>query len=344
MEDDRRLLLKAFLYHTGLGYDIGHEIGAAMHTGSMKGVSSRMPSLRTARTGLACVALSSSSSSSSSSSPSSKSSHSTSLIAFGGHNRETGRLNCTEILHHNETSWVSGPSLVAPRFLFGAGSIQGGVLAAGGDDGGSYLTSVEYLPSTESNWTHCMDLPAPRRGCGSAGINGGLFLVGGHDGVSDVATTETIRLEEGGRVESGPTLPGALFLPGVCEEGGRVYCCGGFGEEVGERKVYALDLREGVWQKSPPLREARGGAACCSSKGRVRVYGGMRGDAEGTLLSSSESFCPIAGRWTTLTPLSTALSGAGCAEYREGVAIVGGSRQAAPGESENMVNHCVQII
>ena len=64
------------------------------------------------------------------------------------------------------------------------------LLAAGGFDGHSDLSSVERYDPVRNEWSSVANMSVPRSGFGMSTLNGKLHAVGGYDGVTYLASAE----------------------------------------------------------------------------------------------------------------------------------------------------------
>ena len=82
-------------------------------------------------------------------------------------------------------TWRQEPSLNTPRSWPVVWTTSEGIYAAGGNDGNSFLSSIEFLPNGGSAWVPVAgDLPRTLYGADTIALNGSVYLVGGYDGNS----------------------------------------------------------------------------------------------------------------------------------------------------------------
>src|SRR3989442_642938 len=85
--------------------------------------------------------------------------------------------------------WTTKAPMPTPRTGLAAGVVNGILYAVGGNDGVSFLGTVEAYDPATNTWTTKASMPTVRTGLATGVVNGILYAVGGNNG-SFLATVE----------------------------------------------------------------------------------------------------------------------------------------------------------
>ena len=211
--------------------------------------------------------------------------------------------------------------------------VPGGLLAAGGFDGGVVTSSCERYEVATGAWSAAASLPGPRRGATAHAVGGAVFLVGGEDGGGGLPTAvlryapEADVWEAVAELGTGRTGHASAVLPS-----GKVLVCGGYDGAVDLASCETFDPQTYEVAPAASLATGRSSFVLLGIDGNawqgLLAVGGFN-PAAGFQLASTERYDPIEDVWTPDADLPTAVDNlAGASLY--GRPIVTGGRVYDP--------------
>ena len=186
-----------------------------------------------------------------------------------------------------------------PRTGLAAGVVNGILYAVGGNDGVSFLGTVEAYDPATNTWTTKASMPTVRTGLATGVVNGILYAVGGNDG-SFLATVEAYdpATNTWTTKDSMPTARTGLAA-GVVN--GILYAVGGNDGMSFLGTVEAYDPATNTWTTKASMPTVRTDLAAEVVNGILYAVGGNNGPFLGTV----EAY-RVTNTWTTKAPMLTA--------------------------------------
>merc|ERR1711867_296460 len=86
----------------------------------------------------------------------------TGFVVAGGYVDDSEYLGSVEFYSYRDHSWIQLGSLVTPRYFHSVTTVNGMLVASGGFNVETLLTSVEYFNVTRSEWEVLTNLPEGR--------------------------------------------------------------------------------------------------------------------------------------------------------------------------------------
>lgn len=196
--------------------------------------------------------------------------------------------------------------------------------------GGSAEPATVSIEIPAARWVGLPDLPVAVSRPAGAVVAGVPYLFGGE--TSGGGRNGKVLTYDGAIaawVEDADGMPTPVSNACATVLGARVYVLGGSGATTPATVgLQAFDTPSGAWSvvASDPLPEARAAASCASHDGRVYLFGGDAGGAEGSTTAWRYDPADAPGtRWsTTLAPLPTPLSYAAAITVGDRIFVVGG--------------------
>lgn len=111
------------------------------------------------------------------------------IYALGGRWAGIGELRSIEIYDPSANAWRGGPSMLRPHAGFGAATLQGRPLIAGGElimAGRETLTAFAVYHPTAQRWSAGPQMPYPVHGVPAAAVGARFFLLGGSQVAGDI--------------------------------------------------------------------------------------------------------------------------------------------------------------
>ena len=211
--------------------------------------------------------------------------------------------------------------------------VPGGLLAAGGFDGGVVTASCERYEVATGAWSAAASLPGPRRGATAHAVGGAVYVLGGEDGGGGLPTAvlryapEADVWEAVADLGTGRTGHASAVLPS-----GKVLVCGGYDGAVDLASCETFDPQTYEVAPAASLATGRSSFVLLGIDGNawqgLLAVGGFN-PAAGFQLASTERYDPVEDVWTADADLPTAVDNlAGTSLY--GRPIVTGGRVYDP--------------
>jgi hypothetical protein len=213
------------------------------------------------------------------------------LVVAGGttNGSPSGAVGTVELL--TRSGFVTGPSLLTPRYTHGVGVDDGGVIyvAGGWNVSGTLLTSAESLGTAASSWVAIAAMPGGHAYHALARLDPGRVLL--------ADTTPCVAYDVGSGTWIARGSPATLRdRCGLVHTGdNKVWNIGGNGSGA-VANVDAYDATGDSWLARAPLsikRYGLGGAV----GGDLRIY--AVGGIDGIALKAVEAYLPGANRWSS---------------------------------------------
>lgn len=179
------------------------------------------------------------------------------------------------VLRAGATTWEPIASLPVPRAAAAAGAIDGRIVVAAGQGGGSLLEpALVYDPAMDA-WTEGAAIPTPREHVAGFVHAGELWVLGGRR-LTLSTNTDVVEIYDPATDawRTGPAMPTEHGGFGAAVLDGAAYVVGGEQPDRALDTVEALDLARGTWTTLTPVPTPRHGHAVAAAAGRVWVIGG----------------------------------------------------------------------
>lgn len=209
--------------------------------------------------------------------------------------------------------WTAKAPMPTARAESAAGTINGRLYVAGGEDGTKPLAALEvYDPSTDT-WTAKTPMPAAINAAASAVINGRLYVAGGaalndptqpgpfntlysYDPATDTWTT----------LAPMPTPEDGAAAASI---NGQLYVVGGITQAVTNNPRNAIlqvyDPTTNTWATKASMPTARAGAEAVAINGQLYVVGGTTDNTSSGYTGALEVYDPATDTWTSKAPMPT---------------------------------------
>lgn len=232
---------------------------------------------------------------------------------------------------------ATGQEPIAPMMESRSGhvlaEVPGGLLAAGGFDGGVVTASCERYEVATGAWSAAASLPGPRRGATAHAVGGAVYVLGGEDGGGGLPTAvlryapEADVWEAVAELGTGRTGHASAVLPS-----GKVLVCGGYDGAVDLASCETFDPQTYEVAPAASLATGRSSFVLLGIDGNawqgLLAVGGFN-PAAGFQIASTERYDPVEDVWTPDADLPTAVDNlAGASLY--GRPIVTGGRVYDP--------------
>ena len=186
--------------------------------------------------------------------------HDENVVILGGRMLETsGYTNSVILFNVHRTKWQERPPMEERRINHASVVCNGAVYAIGGDNGSSYLDSIERInveeliqhsssssTSSANGWTmlNCR-LSMKRKGCAAAVVHDRFIVVaGGYNGNNYLSSVDILDTAFGNSclVISGPSMEKYRCYFGMAVIGRRIYAVCGWSESGYPRSVEYLEF------------------------------------------------------------------------------------------------------
>uniref|UniRef100_A0A158R4S6 BACK domain-containing protein n=1 Tax=Syphacia muris TaxID=451379 RepID=A0A158R4S6_9BILA len=193
-------------------------------------------------------------------------------------------------------------------FLMGGLLDKQHVIAIGGYNGFTRLTSAEIFDVEANQWKLTANMETRRSDGGCAVINGIPYAVGGFDGTQCYKTVEYYEAEYNRWISMRPMRRKRSGV-GVVALHGAIFVCGGFDGLIRQNTSELYDPREGRWHTMQSMKLNRSNFGIEFFDKRVMVCGGFMQDQwnRGTV-EFCECYDIRANSWHQMAPLNHARS------------------------------------
>ena len=185
-------------------------------------------------------------------------------------------------------SWVSGPSLPAPRVGLSLASVGAKIYAIGGR--GQNAGQIFVFDPGSHNWTTSKSsLPSPRSDSAVVAVDNEIYVIGGAAG--HVATARVDIFDPAhGTWRAGPPLPAPREGHVAAVLDGSIHVTGG--QSISPPKTYpdhfVLAAGGTQWSRAAPIPTPRHGAVAAVAHGKLFVVGGSPGAGVYTVFTASD--------------------------------------------------------
>ena len=227
---------------------------------------------------------------------------------------------------HETRNWTALPSMITPRYHFGATAIGEKIYIAGGrkrNDGS--LSSAEIFDSKSNECIPLPDMKEKRSGCAVVSVNGKVYIFGRDDDKRYIVSGEMFDPA----TNKWTPIPGmkkdrAYFA--ACTIGNKIYVIGGHNNYIPCSLVEVFDTATQKWSPLPHMKTKRNGCAAVSTKNKIYVFGGLSGrdPVTSTYFSSAEVYDVITQKWTQLPEMKHKRVGCKASVVGNTIYIVGG--------------------
>ena len=238
------------------------------------------------------------------------------VFAVGGLQRANSPLWTAEVFEAEHNAWRLLPEMSTARGYLGVahGGRDAGptLLAVGGSDGRSTLSTAEEFNYAAGTWREVASMSRPRIWLAAASVGECTYAVGGYDGAEYLDLVEVYSpgppdakpgsLAAAGSWRKCKPLSAGRSTMGLAACQGTLYAVGGFAAPHYLATVEAYDPRANQWWGCAPLAAPRRdlGLAAVEHRNTLVCAGGYDGNA---YLGVVEGFDPRTNNWRALAPL-----------------------------------------
>jgi N-acetylneuraminic acid mutarotase len=222
--------------------------------------------------------------------------------------------------------WTSRASMLAPRYGFATGVVNGVLYAAGGSNNAATLASVEAYDAAANTWTARAPMSVPRYAPASGTIDGIVYVAGGFNAGTVFSSVEAYDPATNTWSARAP-MPTPRYGATAGVVGGILYVIGGFGNGVYQTTVEAYDPATNTWSTRAPLSTARYTASAGVVGGRLYVAGGS--GAAATVGTSVEVYDPATNAWSSRASLLASRANAAAGVVDGVLYLIGGFSNGA---------------
>ncbi|XP_053171566.1 kelch-like protein 10 [Scomber japonicus] len=195
------------------------------------------------------------------------------------------------------------------------------LLATGGKDGSTPVTSVQAYDLRADRWWTLSTEEICRAHHGTAVLNGSMYLIGGCSREAHLNTVLRFDLVTRTWHEVG-SMEYCRCYVSVAVLNGCIYAMGGYNGHAYYNTVECYRQETNQWTMAPPMRTKRCGASSATLNGKIYMCGGFNGRRS---LSSAECYDPETRQWTLISHMRNSRSGLGVVAYKDCIYAVGGT-------------------
>jgi len=231
-----------------------------------------------------------------------------------------------------ESPWHELAQMPTRRANLALVTIEGLILAIGGETPEGVTAAVEAYDPKDDLWTRRSDKPTAVTYISAAAMGSEVHVPGGCN--AEGAPMQMVEVYDA-RADSWREVrplpePRCAYALAMLDE--RLYLFGGWNGERYVDTVYIYDRQTDVWAEAAPMDTARGFAAASPLGDRIYVVGGYNGERE---LTTCAAYNPATGTWEACKSLTVGRSGLGLAALSGQLyAIGGGGRTSYLGFNE----------
>lgn len=219
------------------------------------------------------------------------------IVVLGGTvNGGSNGLASEDVLSYDPLSdtWLDLPALPAARKSPVAGVIDGQIVVATGNAGGSQPTPTTWASRLADTWEAATDMPVALGAVTGGIIENRLYLVGANSPATLAYNLSTGRWQSSDALATRP-FAGQHHAAEVID--GKLYLFGGVGDSAGKLQIY--DPTNDRWTVGAAMPFAAGSSATALIGGQVYVAGGI---VAGSSTAQVARYDPATDRWTMLAP------------------------------------------
>jgi len=218
------------------------------------------------------------------------------------------------------SSWSSKTTMSSVRSDADVVAVNGKIYAIGGNNGSSYVSSVEEYDPTTDTWTTRASMPTLRQGYAKAVvIDNKVYVLGGTDGASGIKNNEMYDPTTNTWTTKA-SMPIHVPENQITSVNGKIYIIDLYGTV---RPSYEYDPATNTWTAKAyiPNQRTDDGAIITVVNNKIYVIGGS---LSGTSLTATDEYDPSTNTWTTKASMNYARTDAVFAVINNKIYAMGG--------------------
>jgi N-acetylneuraminic acid mutarotase len=207
------------------------------------------------------------------------------IYILGGIDGNQQVLNTTTIYDPVFETEEEGPSMLEPRYRFGAGCVDSKIYIAGGfiEYDGLMVDTAAVLDTTTGTWNSIASMGTSRGDTAGVGVDGKFFMFFGYT-TANYDPLNSVEMYDPVTNSWTETAPSPLTSRGdiaVClsPDSNKIVIAGGWGSSSGIEfdflpQVELYDFTKDTWKAIAPLPAARGDSSVLSHNDQIHAIGG----------------------------------------------------------------------